>query len=190
MLAAKCALAIRVDALGDAQDASIGIDSRAKVEARMRQLEGKVLSTEGAKPKGKEQPAKYDKSKQAGAAAPALATQAKAYNADADVATESKEEKKKARTFAFPCAARILPENDVHSFCCVAQKKKKREEAEEAEAPAPAEAEKKKKKKKEGGAAEEAAEEAGDAKVRIVLGAAGSSMTCFMLARQVQRVTD
>jgi hypothetical protein len=26
--------------------------------------------------------------------------------------------------------------------------------------------------------------------VRIVLGAAGSSMTCFMLARQVQRVTD
>ena len=124
MLAAKCALAIRVDALGDAQDASIGIDSRAKVEARMRQLEGKVLSTEGAKPKGKEQPAKYDKSKQAGAAAPALATQAKAYNADADVATESKEEKKKARTFAFPCAARILPENDVHSFCCVLRRRR------------------------------------------------------------------
>ena len=81
-------------------------------------------------------------------------------------------------------------ENYVHSFYRVAQKKKKREEAEEAEAPAPAEAEKKKKKKKEGGAAEEAAEEAGDAMVRIVLGAAGSSMTCFMLARQVQRVTD
>ena len=31
VLAAKCALAIRVDALGDSQDASIGIDSRAKV---------------------------------------------------------------------------------------------------------------------------------------------------------------
>lgn len=91
-------MAIRVDALGDAQDASIGIDSRAKVEARMRQLEGKVLSTEGAKPKGKEQPAKYDKSKQAGSSAPALATQAKAYNVDADVATESKEEKKKVIT--------------------------------------------------------------------------------------------
>lgn len=59
----------------------------------MRQLEGKVLATEGAKPRGKEQPAKYDKTKQG--AAPALATQAKAYNADADVATESKEDKKK-----------------------------------------------------------------------------------------------
>ena len=59
----------------------------------MRQLEGKVLATEGAKPRGKEQPAKYDKTKQG--AAPALASQAKAYNADADVATESKEDKKK-----------------------------------------------------------------------------------------------
>ena len=64
-----------------------------QVEARMRQLEGKVLATEGAKPRGKEQPAKYDKTKQG--AAPALASQAKAYNADADVATESKEDKKK-----------------------------------------------------------------------------------------------
>ena len=62
----------------------------------MRQLEGKVLATEGAKPKGKEQPAKYDKTKQG--AATALATQTKAYNTDADVATESKEEKKKVST--------------------------------------------------------------------------------------------
>lgn len=31
VLAAKCSLAIRVDALGDSADASIGIDARAKV---------------------------------------------------------------------------------------------------------------------------------------------------------------
>jgi hypothetical protein len=31
VLAAKCALAIRVDALGDSADASIGLDARAKV---------------------------------------------------------------------------------------------------------------------------------------------------------------
>ena len=63
VLAAKCALAIRVDALGDNADASIGLEARAKVEARMRQLEGKALAVEGAKPRGKEQPAKYDKTK-------------------------------------------------------------------------------------------------------------------------------
>jgi len=40
VLAAKTALAIRVDALGDAEEATIGYENRAKVEARMRQLEG------------------------------------------------------------------------------------------------------------------------------------------------------
>ena len=90
VLAAKCALAIRVDALGDSADATIGIESRAKVEARMRQLEGKVLATDGAKAKGgKVEAQKYDKSKQAGA----ISTQPKAYNADADVAVPDAEKK-------------------------------------------------------------------------------------------------
>jgi len=40
VLAAKCALAVRVDALGEDDDATIGFDARAKVEARLRQLEG------------------------------------------------------------------------------------------------------------------------------------------------------
>ena len=40
VLAAKTALAVRVDALGDADEATIGYENRAKVEARMRQLEG------------------------------------------------------------------------------------------------------------------------------------------------------
>mgnify|MGYP000033957522 FL=1 len=43
VLAAKCALSIRVDALGESSEASIGIESREKVEMRLRQLEGKTL---------------------------------------------------------------------------------------------------------------------------------------------------
>lgn len=40
VLAAKTALAIRVDAMGESSDTTLGIESRAKVEARIRQLEG------------------------------------------------------------------------------------------------------------------------------------------------------
>ena len=42
VLAAKCALSIRVDALGDTDGPTIAIDARQKVEDRMRQLEGKL----------------------------------------------------------------------------------------------------------------------------------------------------
>ncbi|KAK1314401.1 putative nucleolar protein 5-1 [Acorus calamus] len=40
-LAAKAALAIRCDALGDGQDNSLGLENRAKLEARLRVLEGR-----------------------------------------------------------------------------------------------------------------------------------------------------
>lgn len=53
MLAAKCALSIRVDALGDTDDASVGTEARAKVEARLRQLEGKVLASDAVTPSSK-----------------------------------------------------------------------------------------------------------------------------------------
>ena len=43
-LAAKTALAIRVDALGEDDNAEIGLESRAKLEARCRQLEEGVVS--------------------------------------------------------------------------------------------------------------------------------------------------
>lgn len=59
-----------------------------QVEARLRQLEGKLLGTEAGNSKGKEQPAKYDKARQG--ATPALATAPKAYNADADAPAEKK----------------------------------------------------------------------------------------------------
>merc|ERR1740130_2049071 len=40
VLASKCSLAIRYDALGDGDDARVGIEGREKVEMRLRQLEG------------------------------------------------------------------------------------------------------------------------------------------------------
>ena len=43
MLAAKTALAIRVDALGEDTNAELGLEHRAKLERRVRELEeGKV----------------------------------------------------------------------------------------------------------------------------------------------------
>merc|ERR1712010_328967 len=40
MLAAKAAIATRVDALGEETNTDLGIEHRAKVESRIRQLEG------------------------------------------------------------------------------------------------------------------------------------------------------
>ncbi|KAI8813761.1 hypothetical protein BJ742DRAFT_672140 [Cladochytrium replicatum] len=57
-VATKAALAIRVDALGDKDTPEIGIEQRAKVEARLRQLEGKALNAlakTGPKAKGNQQ---------------------------------------------------------------------------------------------------------------------------------------
>ena len=58
VLAAKCALSIRVDALGESSTATIGIDSRLKVEDRLRQLEGRApVEAADAAPAARPQPA-------------------------------------------------------------------------------------------------------------------------------------
>merc|ERR1712196_157831 len=59
VLAAKCALSIRVDALGESSEATIGIEDRLKVEERLRQLEGKASGAANAGAKSKAKPAKY-----------------------------------------------------------------------------------------------------------------------------------
>lgn len=46
MLAAKAALAIRYDALGEDTNAEMGAENRAKLEARLRQLEERGVSTD------------------------------------------------------------------------------------------------------------------------------------------------
>merc|ERR1712139_578228 len=53
VLAAKCSLSIRVDALGEFTEATVGIDGRAKVEARMMQLEGKFAATKSVSARDK-----------------------------------------------------------------------------------------------------------------------------------------
>lgn len=60
VLAAKCALSIRVDALGDTSEATIGIEDRVKVEERLRQLEGKIGGSVNKDAKAKTKVAKYD----------------------------------------------------------------------------------------------------------------------------------
>ncbi|KAF7836175.1 putative nucleolar protein 5-2 [Senna tora] len=81
-LAAKTALAIRYDALGDGEDNSMGLENRAKLEARLRNLEGKELARSAGSAKGKPKIEAYDKDRKKGAGA--LITPAKTYNPAAD----------------------------------------------------------------------------------------------------------
>ncbi|KAI5439942.1 putative nucleolar protein 5-1 [Lathyrus oleraceus] len=81
-LAAKTALAIRCDALGDGQDNTMGLENRAKLEARLRNLEGKELGRFAGSAKGKPKIEAYDKDKKKGAGG--LITPAKTYNTAAD----------------------------------------------------------------------------------------------------------
>ena len=92
VLAAKCALSIRVDALGESSEATIGVDGREKVEARLRQLEGKSLGEASGVKKLSGDIKKHDKDRNADA--PALLTAPRSYNPDKDVTKKEKKEKK------------------------------------------------------------------------------------------------
>ncbi|CAN8269887.1 unnamed protein product [Cochlearia groenlandica] len=81
-LAAKAVLAIRYDALGDGQDNSMGLENRAKLETRLRNLEGKDLGRLSGSSKGKPKIEVYDKDKKKGSGG--LITPAKTYNTAAD----------------------------------------------------------------------------------------------------------
>ncbi|KAK7404415.1 hypothetical protein VNO78_05299 [Psophocarpus tetragonolobus] len=81
-LASKTALAIRCDALGDSQDNTMGLENRAKLEARLRNLEGRELGRFAGSAKGKPKIEAYDKDRKKGAAG--MITPAKTYNPSAD----------------------------------------------------------------------------------------------------------
>jgi len=83
VLAAKCALSIRVDALGDTSEATIGIEDRLKVEERLRQLEGKSSGKVNKAVKSKSKVEKYDPQENDGG-----------YNDAADSTLKSKKRKK------------------------------------------------------------------------------------------------
>merc|ERR1711994_81329 len=144
MLAAKASLACRVDAFGEETNTDLGIEHRAKVESRIRQLEGGEVTKISATAK---QSAKFDKYESK--------SEVLEYKAAADVtlkrkADEDEEEK--------PDVKRIKVD-DVEAEG--SKKKKNKQKEEEAEAPAEvitevASLEKKKKKKKDKETAEAA----------------------------------
>uniref|UniRef100_A0A1D1ZBY5 Putative nucleolar protein 5-2 n=1 Tax=Anthurium amnicola TaxID=1678845 RepID=A0A1D1ZBY5_9ARAE len=82
-LAAKTALAIRYDALGESEDNSMGLENRAKLEARLRVLEGRELGRSAGSTKGKPKIEFYDKDRKKGMGA--LITPAKTYNPSSDL---------------------------------------------------------------------------------------------------------
>ncbi|CAL5339652.1 unnamed protein product [Camellia sinensis] len=81
-LAAKTALAIRYDALGESQDNTMGLENRVKLEARLRSLEGRELGHSAGSAKGKPKIEFYDKDRKKGGGA--MITTAKVYNPSAD----------------------------------------------------------------------------------------------------------
>jgi nucleolar protein 58 len=87
MLAAKTALCIRQDALGETEGVTIGLEGREKVEMRLRQMEGGSTQKATPTPKKPDQD-KYRK--------PVNITQ---YNAEADVSMDTNgEEERKVKT--------------------------------------------------------------------------------------------
>jgi nucleolar protein 58 len=141
VLAAKTALAIRVDALGEASEPSIAIEARAKVEKRLEELEGgKSYSLSG---KGKTTTTQQK---------PVTTKSGKEYNTAADSTMEKKEEKKtdkKKEKKVEEAAEEEAPKKEKKKD----KKEKKSADAEEEEAP------KKEKKDKKKKAAEEDGEE-------------------------------
>merc|ERR1711871_204135 len=97
VLAAKCALSIRVDALGETSTATIGIDDRAKVEERLRQLEGKTSLTANKAAKALSGPGKYSGDDGAAAYNPAADSTLASKKRKADDDEEGGEKKKKKK---------------------------------------------------------------------------------------------
>ncbi|KAJ8558474.1 hypothetical protein K7X08_005240 [Anisodus acutangulus] len=147
-LAAKTALAIRYDALADSQDNTMGLENRAKLEARLRALEGKELSKSAGSAKGKPKIEFYDKDRKKGG----LITPAKAYNPSADsVMGHTENEEKKMSIDEQPSQTEEAAGGEAPVTDGEKKKKKKKKKSAETEDTAVAEPEdtgKEKKKKK------------------------------------------
>lgn len=156
-LAAKTALAIRYDALGDSQDNSMGLENRAKLEARLRNLEGRDLSRSAGSAKGKPKIEFYDKDRKKGAGA--MITTAKVYNPSAD-STLGRAESAAEKEEEMEEAGKAAPVNGEKKE----KKKKKKTTAAAAEEEVVAEVGKKEKKKKEKHAAKDDGENAAEEK--------------------------
>merc|ERR1712183_275176 len=146
MLAAKASLACRVDALGEETNTDLGIEHRAKVESRIRQLEGGEITKISATAK---QSAKFDKYESK--------SEVLEYKAAADVTLKRKAEDDGEEK---PDVKKIKVE-DIEAEGSKKKKKKKDKQMEdevEAEVAVAASPEKKKKKKDKDAGAGEAAD--------------------------------
>lgn len=144
VLAAKCALSIRVDALAQSSEPTIGIQDREKVEARLRQLEGRAQHKAAGRGREQEEQPKHQPERQQ--KAPSLLTTPKQYNTGADVQLSERSEQS--------AAALESGESDADGKAEKKKKKKRKREdadgdAEVADADGDAK-QKKKKKSKEG----------------------------------------
>ncbi|XP_020772784.1 nucleolar protein 58 [Boleophthalmus pectinirostris] len=146
MLAAKTALAIRYDALGEDTNAEMGVENRAKLEARLRQLEEKGIRRISGTGKAMAKADKYTHK-----------SEVKVYDPSGDSTIPSTSKKRKIEELE-------EPEDAEPTTPAPKPKKSKKETVTEEEATETAEASeetpKKKKKKKKDKKSDEAAEEA------------------------------
>ncbi|KAJ3079506.1 Ribosomal RNA processing protein 1 A [Quaeritorhiza haematococci] len=157
-VATKAALGIRCDALGEGKETpEIGLEQRAKVEARLRQLEGKAVHKANASgSKGKPSQKKFEM------------TPAQSYNTSTDTvlpstsqngsAKKSKKEKAKAESDDEEEQPQKMDVEEESSSKKEKKKKKKAEAAEEDEEPSEG-----KKKKRKASEMDDAAEADGEA---------------------------
>ncbi|XP_032413018.1 nucleolar protein 58 isoform X1 [Xiphophorus hellerii] len=144
MLAAKTALAIRYDALGEDTNAEMGAENRAKLEARLRQLEDRGIRRISGTGKAMAKADKYQHK-----------SEVKIYDPSGDSTIPSTSKKRKFEEVE-------TSEQDPVTPVAKSKKPKKEPVAEEQEAETAAESPKKKKKKKKEKKAEEEPEEPKD----------------------------
>ncbi|KAL8576912.1 hypothetical protein ACOMHN_067362, partial [Nucella lapillus] len=127
MLAAKCALSARVDALGDEHttEKEMGLKQRVKLEMRIRQLENKTVHRLSGRGKEATTPSRYEN-----------VSEVRTYNSAADSTLPSVEKKKRKRA------------EEANSEESPRPKKVKKEPVADEETSSSGESEKKKKKKK------------------------------------------
>jgi len=154
MLAAKAALACRVDALGDETNTDLGIEHRAKVEARIRQLEGGVATKISGTAK---QGAKFDKYESK--------SEVVEYKAAADVTIPKKRSVDESDDDEKPATKKIKVEDVEGGEKKKKKKKEKKEEEMEVEAEPVAEVKSEKKKKKKDKEAVEEADTTADSTI-------------------------
>jgi len=134
VLAAKCALSIRVDALGETSTATIGIEDRIKVEERLRQLEGRTSLAANKEAKVLSAPGAYSGGDDAAAyntAGDSTLSSKKRKKSEEDDDSEEEEEKpKKKKKEKKEKKAKVESDSDEEEAPKKKKKKKKKESSE------------------------------------------------------------